>query len=50
MVFCYTFQNVFQMDLNADSKICFGVQPMWAGLRDIHYITYGPLLAGNKVR
>jgi acetyl-CoA synthetase len=43
---CYTFQNVFQMDLNADSKDLFWCTADVGWITGHSYITYGPLLAG----
>lgn len=43
---CYTFQNVFQMDLNADSKDLFWCTADVGWITGHSYIAYGPLLAG----
>lgn len=43
---CYTFQNVFQMDLNAGSKDLFWCTADVGWITGHSYIAYGPLLAG----
>ena len=43
---CYTFQNVFQMNLNTDSKDLFWCTADVGWITGHSYITYGPLLAG----
>ena len=43
---CYTFQNVFQMDLNAESKDLFWCTADVGWITGHSYIAYGPLLAG----
>ena len=43
---CYTFQNVFQMNLNADSKDLFWCTADVGWITGHSYIAYGPLLAG----
>lgn len=43
---CYTFQNVFQMDLSKDSKDIFWCTADVGWITGHSYITYGPLLAG----
>ena len=43
---CYTFQNVFQMDLSKGSKDIFWCTADVGWITGHSYITYGPLLAG----
>jgi acetyl-CoA synthetase len=43
---CYTFQNVFQMNLNKDSNDLFWCTADVGWITGHSYITYGPLLAG----
>jgi len=43
---CYTFQNVFQMDLNVGSKDLFWCTADVGWITGHSYIAYGPLLAG----
>jgi len=43
---CYTFQNVFQMNLNAESKDLFWCTADVGWITGHSYIAYGPLLAG----
>ncbi len=43
---CYTFQNVFQMNLNPDSKDLFWCTADVGWVTGHSYIAYGPLLAG----
>lgn len=43
---CYTFQNVFQMNLNIDSKDLFWCTADVGWITGHSYIAYGPLLAG----
>ncbi|MDX2171730.1 MAG: acetate--CoA ligase [Bacteroidota bacterium] len=43
---CYTFQNVFQINLNADSKDLFWCTADVGWITGHSYIAYGPLLAG----
>lgn len=43
---CYTFQNVFQMNLNTNSNDLFWCTADVGWITGHSYITYGPLLAG----
>jgi acetyl-CoA synthetase len=43
---CYTFQNVFQMNLNADSDDLFWCTADLGWITGHSYIAYGPLIAG----
>lgn len=45
---CYTFQNVFQMNLEKDSKDLFWCTADVGWITGHSYITYGPLLAGTS--